>query len=172
MHRYSVLAAVAAAAASVLLSTPAAAQEARIGQAQVYRSVMAADIATLLNGKGYASVKKVDSRFDVETTEGFKFSVELAVCDAADSPPGCLGVNIFATWGMNPGDRTKLQAAVERFNNEYRIGKALLVDNSVYAERYVITDGGVTMAHISDELDEFESLMDVFIGVMQEALGT
>jgi hypothetical protein len=100
-----------------------------------------------------------------------KFSVELAVCDVAEAPPGCLGVSIFATWSMEPADRTKLQTVVDRFNNEYRIGKAMMLEDSLYAERYVITDGGVTLQHINDELAEFESLMSLFGEMMHEALG-
>jgi hypothetical protein len=64
MRQFSVLSAVGLAAA-VLLATPAAAQEPRIGQAQVYRTVLAGDVATLLNGLDYASVKKVDGRFEI-----------------------------------------------------------------------------------------------------------
>jgi hypothetical protein len=171
MRRLSVLTALAA-VPILLAAPPAFAQEPRIGQAQVYRTVNPADMSTLLNGLDFQAVKKGgERRFDIETRDGFKFSVELTVCDVEDEPPGCLGVNLYATWGMEPGDETKLRAAVDRFNNEYRIGKALLLEDSVYAERYVITDGGVTLDHIRDEIGEFESAMGAFAELMAEALG-
>jgi hypothetical protein len=169
----------AAFAAAVVLSAalpaaPAQAQstEPRVSQQQVYRTYTIAEMSTLLNGLGYASVKKAEGgRFDIETETGFKFSVELTVCDVENEPAGCLGINLFASWGIEPGDETKLRTAIDRFNNEYRIGKALLLDDSVYAERYVITDGGVTQAHIAEEIAEFESAMEAFVGVMADALG-
>lgn len=175
MSRVSVAAVAAAAVLSaVMAAAPAQAQSTapRVSQQQVYRTVNLQEVQTLLNGMGFASVKKgAENRFDIETTSGFKFAVELTVCDVENEPPGCLGVNLFATWGIEPGDESKLRTAIDRFNNEYRIGKALIVEDSIYAERYVITDGGVTLGHISEEIVEFESAMDAFVGLMAEALG-
>ncbi|GAA0644842.1 YbjN domain-containing protein [Brevundimonas lenta] len=153
-------------------TTPAAAQEARVGQAQIYRSLLQSDLASLLNDMGFATVKKAQGgRFDIETTDGFKYSVELMICDLEDQPPGCLGVSIFATWGVNAGDETKLRGAIDNFNNEYRIGKALMLENSIYAERYVTTDGGVTLQHIREEIGEFEAAMFQFNEMMNQSLG-
>lgn len=175
MPRTSVLAALAAAALSGVLAAPpvlAQATEPRVSQQQVYRTVNVQDMSVLLNGLGFASVKKgAEGRFDIVTEGGFHFAVELSVCDVENEPPGCLAVNLFALWDIEPGDETKLRTAVDRFNNDYRIGKALIVEDSVYAERYVITDGGVTLTHISEEIAEFEAAMGAFVEVMAEALG-
>jgi hypothetical protein len=173
MNSVSVL---AAACAALIAASPAASaatsQDSRVGQAQVYRSLLPSDMAALLNGRGYTSVKKAEGgRFDIETADGFKFSVELAVCDVEGGPAGCLGVNAYATWSLSPQNRTKLLTAIDRFNNEYRIGKAMLLENSIYAERYVTTDRGVTLEHIGAELDEFESAMAQLGSMMHEAVG-
>lgn len=173
MKSISVPAAACAALIAISAANPAAAlQDPRVGQAQVYRSILPSDMSSLLNGMGYASVKKAEGgRFDIETVDGFKFSVELAVCDVEGGPAGCLGVNAYATWTMQAGDRAKLLSVVDRFNNQYRIGKALLLEDSVYAERYVTTDAGVTLQHVTAELGEFESAMAQLSSLMQEALG-
>lgn len=155
-----------------LAAAPADAQEARVGSAQVYRTLLASDLSALLNGMEYASVKKSgDGRFDLETSDGFKYSVELMVCDIEDHPQGCLGVSIFASWTVHPGDETKLLAAVDKFNVEYRIGKAMIVDDTIYAERYVTTDGGVTLQHISEEIGEFEAAMGQLGTMMRDSVG-
>lgn len=173
MKSVSILAAACAALITASATTPvAASQDPRVGQAQVYRSLMPSDMAALLNGKGYASVKKAEGgRFDIETVDGFKFSVELAVCDVESGPPGCLGVSAYATWSLSPENRAKLLTAIDRFNNEYRIGKAMLLEESIYAERYVTTDGGVTLEHLNAELDEFESAMAQLSAMMHDAVG-
>ncbi len=173
MKTISGLAAGCAALIAVCAAAPAAArQDPRIGQAQVYRSLLPSDLSALLNGMGYASVKKAEGgRFDVETADGFKFSVELAVCDVQGGPVGCLGVSAYATWSLSAENRTKLLPVLDRFNNEYRIGKALALADSIYAERYVTTDGGVTLAHITDELGEFESAMIQLESMMHDAVG-
>jgi len=172
MYRLFKLTAAGLASALLLAAGTVAAQESRTGQAQVYRSVLASDVTTLLSGMGYTSVKKAEGgRFDVETRDGFKFSVELAVCDAENAPSGCLGVNFFASWTMEPGDEPKVRPAVDSFNSQYRIGKAMLIEDSVFAERYIITDGGVTLQHITDELEEFEAAMSDLGGMLQDAVG-
>lgn len=142
------------------LIAPAAAQTARVGQAQVYHSILPSEMATLLNGSDYASVTKTtDKTFDIETREGFRFSVEMAACDVENETPGCFGVIFFSSWTLEAADRAKLTTVVEKFNSDYRIGKAFLTSDRVYAERYITTDGGVTQDHIGEEASTFLSMM-------------
>ncbi|MFC7378752.1 YbjN domain-containing protein [Brevundimonas sp. GCM10030266] len=153
-------------------ATPAAAQVARIERAQVYRSILPSEMATLLNGSGYARVEKAGANvFNIETREGFLFSVEMAACDVENDTAGCFGIIFYSTWELEPSDRSKVSTMVTKFNDDYRIGKAFLLENSIYAERYVTTDGGVTQDHIREEAETFLAMMDHFGERLREAVG-
>ncbi|QDH72548.1 YbjN domain-containing protein [Brevundimonas sp. M20] len=158
--------------AAVALPGPAAAQSARIERAQVYRSILTSEMFTLLNTSDYASVRKAgETVFDIETREGFRFSVEMAACDTEGGTPGCFGILFFTSWGLQPNDRPKVAAAIEKFNDEYRIGKALVLNDHVRAERYVTTDGGVTQDHIREEAMTFLLMMDRLGETLHDAVG-
>lgn len=147
--------------AAVALPAPAAAQSARIERAQVYRSILPSEVFTLLNNSDYASVTKAsETVFDIETREGFRFSVEIAACDVEGRTPGCFGILFFTSWALQPSERAKVSAAIEKFNDDYRIGKALVLSDHVRAERYITTDGGVTQEHIREEAVTFLLMMD------------
>lgn len=109
--------------------------------------------------------------FDIETREGFRFSVEMAACDTEGGTPGCFGILFFTRWGLQPNDRPKVAAAIEKFNDEYRIGKALVLNDHVRAERYVTTDGGVTQDHIREEAMTFLLMMDRLGQTLHDAVG-
>jgi hypothetical protein len=157
--------------ATAALATPAAAQSARVERAQVYRSILASELSTLLNNSGYASVTKAsETMFDIETQEGFRFSVEMAACDIEGDTQGCFGILFFSSWGLEAADRTKVAAAVSKFNDEYRIGKALVLNDRVHAERYITTDGGVTQDHIRDEANTFLLMMERLNEILHEAV--
>ncbi|MDZ4362789.1 YbjN domain-containing protein [Brevundimonas sp.] len=168
------------AAAGLMLAViagPALAQSAgtiapRTGTAPIQRTLNTGEVERLLRAQGYAAVDKVsDTEFTVLTENALKFSVGLTACDVQGQPPGCLGLSILASWSMEPGDRAKLVPVVETINSQYRIAKVMMIDQAIFMERYVITDGGVTLDHIAEELGQFEISADLLLAAMITALG-
>jgi hypothetical protein len=159
------------------MAGPALAQSAgsippRTGTAPIQRSINASEVERLLRAQGYAAVDKIsDTEFVVLTEDELKFSVGLTACDVQGQPPGCLGLSILASWGMEPGDRAKLVPVVETINSQYRIAKVMMIDQAIFMERYVITDGGVTLDHIAEELGQFEISAGLLLDAMIKALG-
>ncbi|QQQ19617.1 YbjN domain-containing protein [Brevundimonas vitis] len=160
-----------------VIAGPALAQStgsipARTGTAPIQRSINVGEVERLLRAQGYAAVDKVsETEFIVLTENELKFSVALTACDVQGQPPGCLGLSILASWSMEPGDRAKLVPVVETINSQYRIAKVMMIDEAVLLERYVITDGGVTLDHIAEELGQFEISAGLLIDAMVKALG-
>ncbi|RZJ27779.1 MAG: hypothetical protein EON85_10485 [Brevundimonas sp.] len=115
--------------------------------------------------------KNNETVFDVETHDGFRFSVEMAACDLEDRTPGCFGILFFTTWALQPSDRTKVSAAIDKFNDDYRIGKAVVLADRVRAERYVTTDGGVTQEHLREEAGTFLVMMAHLHDTLYDAVG-
>lgn len=177
MRKPSLLAglAMAAVTAAMTASTNVRAQDAaalpRTGTATIYRSLNTVDLNEVLSRRGYTSVVKEDeTSFMITTSSGFRFRAVLMACDLEGQPAGCLGLNLRAMWGMELDDEPRIKPVVEDFNSRFRIGKALTVEDSVYLERYVITDGGVTLDHLGQELVEFLGSADVLQTNMNEAL--
>jgi hypothetical protein len=165
----------AAATAIVAAPTDVRAQDAasldRTTTATIYRSLNAVDLNAVLGLRGYTTVAKEDeTSFMITTSSGFRFRAVLMACDVEGQPAGCLGLNLRAMWGMEPDDEPVIGPVVSDFNSRFRIGKALIVEDAVYLERYVITDGGVTLDHIGQELVEFLGSADVLQTNMNEAL--
>ena len=177
MRKFSMLAGLGMAAAFGLTTAPTdvRAQDAavlpRTGTATIYRSLNAVDLSEALGRRGYTSVLKLDeTSFEITTSSGFRFRAVLMACNVDGQPAGCLGLNLLARWAMEMDDKPAIEPVVEDFNNRFRLGKALIVRDAVYLERYVITDGGVTLDHIGQELVEFVGSIDVLQTNMNEAL--
>jgi len=168
--RLFVIAIVAAVTAAFAL--PAAAQTAsRKTTTVVYSALTAADLDALLAEAGYTDVTRVsDKQVNVVAPDGFNFTLTQAVCDAPDQPEGCLGLSIQATWTIKARDRAVLTPALNQFNIDYAMGKALLFDDFVMLDRYAITDGGVTLMHIRQEIGEFLSMSQLLEEAMAAVL--
>ena len=63
-----------------------------------------------------------------------------------------------------------LTPALNQFNIDYAMGKALIFDDFVMLDRYAITDGGVTFMHIRHEINEFLSLSQILEEAMTAVL--
>ncbi|MGV9009437.1 hypothetical protein [Brevundimonas sp.] len=166
----------AALAAVLLVAAPAQAHAqdpvpARSGTATIYRAINAVEMNRVLEGKDYASVvKENETDFAITTQSGFKFHVMLMACNIENQPAGCLGVSIRASWDLEARDVAILRPVIHSFNSEYRIGKALMLEDAIFIERYAIMDGGVTLEHLSNELIEFLGSADVLQTAMAEVL--
>lgn len=159
------------AANSPAMSAQDKAPPARTETATIYRSLTAVELRGVLDRQGYKSVaKQNETDFAVTTTSGFQFSALLMTCNIEGEPSGCLGLMLRARWTIEPGDEVKIIPVVQDFNNRFRIGKALFEEDSVYLERYAITDGGVTLDHIGEEVDEFLGSADALQSNMFDAL--
>ena len=153
------------------LALPAEAQSRR-GTEQVYYALTNADVQSILDGQDYELVKQTEpGNFTVTVSDGFLMTVEQQVCETETAPDGCLGLLITASWGYSPEQRPTLETLANTFNREYSIAKVVLYDNGIAMERYVITDGGVTRAHIERELSEFLAITDVLLERMIDELG-
>jgi len=152
-------------------AVPAEAQQSRRGTEQVYYALTHADLQTLLAGQGFEELKQVEPGiFNITTSDGFKMTIEQRLCDVQGQPEGCLGLSIMATWGFSPDQQPTLAALANTFNLEFSIGKVMLFNDAIAIERYVITDGGVTLTHIENELTEFLGISNVLLEQMVEAL--
>lgn len=159
------------AAVSLGMALPAEAQSRR-GTEEVYFALTHADLQTVLSRQGYDELKQVEPGiFNITVSGGFKMIVEQRVCDAEGQPQGCLGMSIMASWGYSPEQRPTLEELANDFNGQYSIAKVIVFDDAIAIERYVITDGGVTLEHVSRELNEFLNISDVLVERMIEALG-
>ncbi|MBL0948310.1 YbjN domain-containing protein [Brevundimonas sp.] len=156
---------------SLGMAVPAEAQSRR-GTEEVYFALTHADLQTVLSRQGYDELKQVEPGiFNITVEGGFKMTVEQRVCDEEGQPEGCLGLSIMASWGYSPEQRPTLEELANTFNGQYSIAKVIVFDEAIAIERYVITDGGVTLEHVSRELNEFLNISDVLVERMIEALG-
>lgn len=167
----SVALALALATNAPAMSAQDKAPSARTETATIYRSLTAVELKDVLDRQGYKSVNKQnETDFVITTTSGFQFRALLMTCDIEGEPSGCLGLMLRAAWSIETGDEVKIIPVVQDFNNRFRIGKALIEEDSVYLERYAITDGGVTLDHIGEEVDEFLGSADALQSNMFDAL--
>lgn len=155
------IAAIAALAAA--LATPSAAQTPpRKTTTTVYHALTAGDLDAMLAEAGYTDVERVsDKQVNVVAPDGFRFTLTQAVCDAEGQPQGCLGLSIQATWTIKAGDVAPLRPAIEQFNIDYAMGKAIVMSDYVLLDRYAITDGGVTLMHLRQEIGEFLNMTEI-----------
>lgn len=168
--RFVVLA--AALAAVFAAATPAAAQApSRKQTTVVYTTLTAADVDALLSSEGYTDVQRIsDKQVNVTAPDGFRFVLNQAVCEAEGEAEGCLGLSISATWSLKAGDQAVLRPTIDLFNATYPLAKAMVFEDHVLLERYVITDGGVSLAHVAQEIAEYLSLTEVFENSLAQAL--
>ncbi len=164
--------------AVVLAATPAmAAEMPRTGKAEVYFTVTAEQVASVLRKAGFKTKVVADEQKDGEkpswTIEAqdktpFYMGVNVRACDAKGYPKGCLGIRFFASMDLEKNDLAVARRTAERYNRDYYIGKAYVSADgkSLYFENYVMLDGGVTMTHLDRNLSNFlagyDSLMDVY----------
>jgi hypothetical protein len=159
--RLFIIAAVAALAAA--FATPSAAQTPpRKTTTTVYHALTASDLDAMLAEAGYTNVERVsDKQVNVIAPDGFRFTLTQAVCDAEGQPEGCLGLSIQATWTIKASDVAPLRPAIDAFNVDYAMGKAIIMADYVLLDRYAITDGGVTLMHLRQEIGEFLNMTEV-----------
>lgn len=159
-------------AALAAIALPATAQtQPRKTTTTVYHALTSADLDAMLAEAGYADVTRVsDKQVNIVAPDGFHFTLTQAVCDAPDQPQGCLGLSIQATWTIKAGDVTPLRPALDQFNVDYAMGKALIFDDFVMLDRYAITDGGVTLMHIRQEIGEFLNMSQILEEAMAAVL--
>jgi len=163
---------IAVAALAAAFAQPVAAQtQSRKTTTVVYSALTPADLDAMLAEAGYTDVTRVsDKQVNVVAPDGFHFTLTQAVCDAPDQPQGCLGLSIQATWTIKTSDVTPLRPALNQFNIDYAMGKALVFDDFVMLDRYAITDGGVTLMHLRQEITEFLSLSQILEEAMAAVL--
>lgn len=163
---------IAIVAALTAFALPAAAQtQSRKTTTVVYSALTPADLDAMLAEAGYTDVTRIsDKQVNVVAPDGFHFTLTQAVCDAPDQPQGCLGLSIQATWTIKASDVTPLRPALNQFNIDYAMGKALVFDDFVMLDRYAITDGGVTLMHLRQEITEFLSLSQILEEAMAAVL--
>ncbi len=159
-------------AALAAFALPAAAQtQPRKTTTTVYHALTSADLDAMLAEAGYTDVTRVsDKQVNVVAPDGFHFTLTQAVCDAPDQPQGCLGLSIQATWTIKASDIQPLTPALNQFNVDYAMGKALIFPDFVMLDRYAITDGGVTLMHIRQEIGEFLNMSQILEEAMAAVL--
>ncbi|WGM40846.1 YbjN domain-containing protein [Caulobacter sp. NIBR1757] len=164
--------------AVVLAATPAMAAELpRTGRAEVYYSVTAEQVASVLRKAGFKTKVVADAHKDgekpswtiqAEDNTPFYMGVDVRACDAEGHPKGCLGLRFFASMDLETSDLAVARRTADRYNRDYYIGKAYVSDDgkSLYFENYLMVDGGVTMDHLEKNLSNFlsgyDSLVDLY----------
>lgn len=164
---------VAASAALLALSAPAYAGS-RTEASTVYLTVSSADFTSFLSGLGYSDIEEVsDNVFALSTANGFKFLIALVVCDSSDtsSDPGCYGIEMFATWTIDAADIPDVTAAANTYNSTMSLAKSYVADDALTIQRYSITDGGVTRAHLESEVREFLAAANALADSVAETTG-
>lgn len=137
----------------------------------VYHAMTASDLDALLAAEGYTDVDRVsDKQVNVTAADGFRFTLTQTACEIEGQPAGCLGLSIQATWTLKAGDEAALAPVVAAFNVDLPIAKALMFSDYIMLERYVITDGGVTLRHVASEIGEYLTLTEIFEQRMAEVL--
>jgi hypothetical protein len=98
------------------------------------------------------------------------------VCDVEGLPPGCFALSMLAYWTIDQEKIDDALVAVNDFNRSYYLTRAYLEeldaeDGEVVAMigRYAITDAGVTLAHLEDNIVEFLRILDDFDAALEEA---
>ena len=164
--------------AVMLAATPAmAAEMPRTGRAEVYYTVTAEQVASVLRKAGFKTKVVANEHkagetptwtIEAENETPFYMGVDVRACDAKGYPKGCLGIRFYAFMDLEKSDLAVARRTVDRYNRDYYIGKAYVSDDgkSLYFENYLMLDGGVTMTHLEKNLSNFlsgyDSLMDVY----------
>lgn len=157
----------AALAAGVALSGAAVAQS-QTHSDTVYDSISPADLFQIVQGLGYASATQLDdTTFEVATASGFLFWVYALTCDEPSKGGAvtrCYGVEISTNWTVEAKDAAGLAEAANAYTASYSLLKAYVdEDNTLNAQRYGFTSGGVTRAHIEEEIHGFVEAVDYML---------
>ena len=158
--------------AAVFTAMPAAAQTPPRKQTTVvYHALTGSELEGLLREGGYTGIERFsDKQLIVTAADGFVFGLTQTVCDVEGTAGGCLGINIQASWDVKASDQAALRPMIDTFNATYAFAKAMLFPDHVLVERYVITDGGVTLEHIQREVAEFLTLTELLEQATAEVL--
>jgi hypothetical protein len=105
----------------------------------------------------------------------FVLHVGPEVCDVEGHAPGCYALSMLAYWTIDQEQILEALAAVNDFNSTYFLTRAYLTELAyengeavAMLGRYAITDAGVTIAHLEDNLSEFLSILDEFDAALSE----
>lgn len=166
--------------AVMLAATPAMAAELpRTGRAEVYYTITAEQVASVLRKAGFKTKVVADEHkegeqpswtIQAEDKTPFYMGVDVRACDADGYPKGCLGLRFFASMDLEASDLAVARRTAERYNRDYYIGKAYVSDDgkSLYFENYLMLDGGVTMDHLEKNLSNFLSGYDSLADLYEE----
>jgi len=155
------VAAIVAAPAAAVAQTP----RTTTGTATVYYSVTPQDLEPLLKGEGYQTkIMPLENGESVITVDpgskgGPKFGVFFEVCKEAGFNGRCLGMRLFALFGVDADDMGTAGKIAADWNSRYAFGKGYTLSdsNDVALEFYAITDEGVTREHLFDVILEFQA---------------
>jgi hypothetical protein len=176
------IAALTCAAAALALGAPADGQS-EIRTDTVYENISPADLRVVIDGLGHPTVTTVDATsFEVVTSSGFLFNVFAMSCSdetggkgggkGASSQGGCFGMEISASWSVDSGEVAGVTVAADAYNERYSLLKSYVDDEgSLRAQRYAITDGGVTSAHLEQEIQVFLSGVDFLLETVKTETG-
>ncbi len=137
--------------------------------AQSKRAVTGAELEAILAGAGYETSVIEDAKTGapvahVETAGGLQFWVRALDCGGA--PKSCSTLIFFANFELGrtatPGDFE----TINRFNDSQVFGRAfVLPSRSQVGVDYVIElDGGVSMDHISGNIERWADVVGAFVG--------
>lgn len=98
---------------------------------------------------------------------GLKHIAALEVCQVVAG--GCLGLNLVTVWNdvANPD-----LAVLNEFNVRYSFAKAMSGPNTVALSRYAISDGGVTSAHVVENIKNHAGVAVGFLNFYRENAGS
>jgi hypothetical protein len=155
---------IAAATAALSLSAADAAQaQIATRTGQVVGELRESDLEWLATQGGHRITgRRSDMQIDVDTAEGFKFSLQGEACSGEGKAMRCEGLALFASWTLEPGDVGKVTPVITAFNREYPAAKVFMWEGSAAMERYAIVTGGVTIEQLVTELNVFLILADAF----------
>ncbi|MCM8556891.1 YbjN domain-containing protein [Sphingomicrobium sediminis] len=177
MMRYPITA--AATAAGLALASPAAAQSLdanNLDRSQVVTSLSKQDAealvrATSANGTfEYHTDDNGIQRLSFSYESGRNALVRVTACNEQER---CFGLSIVAVYNTGHESPAFGRQFANNANATYSIAKVISYDDgTMLIERYVITDGGVTVGHLLDELKLFDNTTLVsFEGLIEDATG-
>ena len=134
----------------------------------VYDSISPSDLRGILEGLGYSSVVEIDpTSFEVTMESGFLFWVYALTCDEprkGQPATRCFGVEVSTYWTVDAKDSEGLVQAANDYTANYSLLKAFVdADGALNAQRYAFTTGGVTRAHIENEITGFPEAVNYML---------
>ncbi len=134
----------------------------------VYNSISPSDLRGIVEGLGYASVTEIDATsFEVTMDSGFLFWVYALTCDEPRKggvTTRCYGVEVSTYWTVDEADSTGLVQAANDYTANYSLLKAFVdAEGALNAQRYAFTTGGVTRAHIENEITGFPEAVNYML---------